>query len=81
MRGFRLRFIGAAMVLCLVLICPSLSPGQALKERNEILLKQIQEVHRLSDQQAETIRTIFRESGFIGQGNPAIAEHPVREET
>lgn len=80
MRGFHLRPMSTVIVLCLVLVCPSWSPAQAVKERNETLLKQLQQVHRLSDRQTESIRVIFRESGFIGQGNPSIAQHPVTEE-
>jgi hypothetical protein len=48
----------------------------SLKEQNEALLEQIQRVHGLTDEQMQTIRTIFSRSGFIGQGNPGITEHP-----
>jgi len=34
-------------------------------------------VHRLGDAQMERLRKIFARSGFIGQGNPAITEHPM----
>jgi|WetSurMetagenome_2_1015567.scaffolds.fasta_scaffold73720_3 hypothetical protein len=50
--------------------------GSSLKEQNEALFVQIQRVHGLSDEQMQTIRAIFAKSGFIGQGNPAITEHP-----
>ena len=30
-----------------------------------------------ADKQMDSIRTIFRESGFIGQGNPAVTQHPM----
>ncbi len=51
--------------------------AESLKERNEILFREIQRVHGLSDKQMDSIRTIFHESGYIGQGNPAITEHPL----
>ncbi len=51
--------------------------AESLKERNEILFREIQRIHGLSDKQMDSIRTIFRESGYIGQGNPAITEHPL----
>jgi len=47
-----------------------------LREQNEVLFGQIQRVHGLTDQQMQSIRTIFTKSGYIGQGNPAITEHP-----
>jgi len=50
--------------------------GSSLKEQNEALFVQIQRVHSLRDEQMQTIRAIFAKSGFIGQGNPAITEHP-----
>jgi hypothetical protein len=72
--------IWIAVSLCPFLICPSLAGAQSLKERNEALLKKLQKVHGLSEQEVDSIRAIFRESGFIGQGNPAITQHPVTEE-
>jgi hypothetical protein len=50
------------------------------QEQNEILLQQLQRVHRLSDAQIDVIRRIFRNNGYIGQGNPAITEHPMTPE-
>jgi hypothetical protein len=79
-RGLRVPPICTAVFLCLVLIWPSLAPAQSLKEKNEALLKKLQRVHGLSDREMDSIRAIFRESGSIGQGNPAIAKHPVTEE-
>jgi len=51
-----------------------------LEEANEILLKQLKEVHGLTDDQIDSLRAIFKRSGYIGQGNPAISEHPVSEQ-
>lgn len=49
----------------------------ALQAQNEQLFHQMQSVRRLTDYQMEAIRALFANSGFIGQGNPAITEHPV----
>ena len=54
--------------------------GTALAERNETLCRQIKEVHRLTDAQMARIRAVFTKSGFIGQGNPGITEHPMTPE-
>jgi hypothetical protein len=51
-----------------------------LKEANERLLLQLQEVHGLTDAQVDSLRVIFHRSGYIGQGNPAITEHPASEQ-
>lgn len=53
---------------------------QALHDQNEILFQQLQRVHGLSDKQMDAIRKIFAKSGYIGQGNPAITQHPVTPE-
>ena len=54
-------------------------PAQAestLKERNEALFQQMQVTRGLSDKEMSAIEMIFAASGYIGQGNPAITEHP-----
>jgi hypothetical protein len=50
---------------------------QALQQQNEILFSQLQDVHGLPDDQMNAVRKIFAKSGYIGQGNPAITQHPV----
>ena len=66
-------------LVCLALNGFTQSPPeqQSLKQQNEILLQQLQHVHGLSDDQVNAIRRIFAQSGYIGQGNPAITQHPV----
>jgi hypothetical protein len=54
--------------------------SQSLQQQNEILFGQLQRVHGLSDNQVNAIRKIFAKSGYIGQGNPAITQHPVTPE-
>jgi formylglycine-generating enzyme required for sulfatase activity len=52
----------------------------SLAQQNQWLLQQLQDVHRLSDQQMQKIRAIFERSGYISQGNPAISRHPITQE-
>lgn len=47
-----------------------------LAQQNEQLLQELQRVHQLSNEQMRQIREIFAHSRVIGQGNPAISEHP-----
>jgi hypothetical protein len=63
--------------LCLVFFSRPAAVAQSLKEKNEVLFGQLQEIHGLSEGQMDSIRTLFRESGYIGQGNPAIVKHPM----
>jgi hypothetical protein len=69
------RVLGALFVagLSLANVCAAESP---LTQRNENLLLELQQVHGLAGAQINKIRTIFARSGFIGQGNPAISQHP-----
>ena len=50
---------------------------QSLEQQNQILFQQIQREHGLSDQQMDEIRKIFAGSRIMGQGNPAVTQHPV----
>jgi hypothetical protein len=56
-------------------VSPSSAPG-----RNEGLLRQLQQVHGLSDDSMRGIREVFGASAWIGQGNPAVTEHPATPE-
>jgi hypothetical protein len=57
-----------------------LAQTPALREQNEILFRQLQRVHGLSDAQVSAIRGIFAKSGIMSQGNPAVTRHPVTPE-
>ena len=71
----------ALAVLAVVALWPTVSlAASALEEQNRLLFRQLQEVHGLSDQQMADIRAIFTRSGVLGQGNPAIVEHPMTPE-
>ena len=51
-----------------------------LKKQNEVLFRQLQRVHNLTEEQMEKIRTIVAKSGYIGQGNPSVTRHPATPE-
>lgn len=70
------------LAAALALLWPALAPAAAspLAEQNERLFRQLQEVHHLTPAQMAEIRAIFARSGVIGQGNPAIVEHPMTPE-
>jgi len=62
--------------LCLLFTAASARAPTTLVEQNQLLFQQLQDVHGLSEEQMRRIRDIFARSGYLGQGNPAIAEHP-----
>ena len=51
--------------------------AQPLRDRNEALFVELQRVHGFQESQIQALRKIFNNSGFIGQGNPAVARHPM----
>jgi formylglycine-generating enzyme required for sulfatase activity len=52
------------------------APAATLAQQNELLLQRLQQEHGLSEEAVQRLRAIFKRSGVIGQGNPAISEHP-----
>ncbi len=65
------------IALCVLFAAAGTADAQTtLIEQNEILFSELQKEHNLSDEQMRNIRAIFARSGFIGQGNPAISQHP-----
>lgn len=70
--------LGAALI-DLLLLCANAAPAATLEERNQALFRQLEEVHGLTDAKLAEIRAIFARSG-LGQGNPAIAQHPATPE-
>jgi hypothetical protein len=68
----------AAALLAIGLAFPVPAPAEtALQQQNEVLFRQMQDTRGLTERQMEAIRLIFTLSGYIGQGNPSITEHPV----
>lgn len=51
-----------------------------LSERNENLFQQLKSVLGLTDTQVSAVRAIFAHSPYIGQGNPAVTDHPMTPE-
>lgn len=51
-----------------------------LAQQNELMFQQIEAVHGYSPAQMGALRAIFERSGFAGQGNPAVAVHPLSVE-
>jgi hypothetical protein len=72
----RMRWICGLGVLALLgMILLAQSPS--LREQNEVLFRQLQRIHNLSDAQMAAIRNVFTKSGIMSQGNPAVTRHPV----
>lgn len=55
----------------------SMAAGETLQQANETLFSQLVQVHKLTSAQMQQVREIFERSGFIGQGNPRITQHPM----
>lgn len=52
------------------------APRSAFEQQNDALLHRLQQAHGLDAVAMQRIGEIFVRSGFIGQGNPALARHP-----
>jgi formylglycine-generating enzyme required for sulfatase activity len=65
-----------AAALLAVICLPVQVLATTLEEQNEAMFEQLRQVHGLDAAQMEELRAIFRRSGYVGQGNPAIAQHP-----
>jgi hypothetical protein len=77
MRVVRALCFGLLVLAGLVRFDSFFASCQTLEQQNEILFEQIQREHGLTDQQMEEIRKIFAGSRIMGQGNPAVTQHPV----
>jgi len=80
MKAYRLLFLTVLALASLIMGVESSAAAQSLKERNDALLARLQQVHGLSEAQMQTIRGIFSASGYIGEGNPAVTQHPLTPE-
>ncbi len=80
-RSLRPRTIRARRALLVpLLLWTGSGAAQTLAERNAELLRELQEVHELSPESMSRIREIFAGSRVIGQGNPAVTQHPLTPE-
>jgi len=69
--------LARTLLICALLVVAIFAQAQTtLREQNEILFQQLQQVHHLSDQEMRDIRAIFAHSAVLGQGNPTISQHP-----
>ena len=67
-------------VFGLACLCPTPGPAAgstALQAENAAMLREIEAVHGPDPAQMDALRGIISQGEFIGQGNPAIAEHPM----
>ncbi|OIQ68864.1 hypothetical protein GALL_495380 [mine drainage metagenome] len=69
-----------ALIACLLTVMsgPAMTRAEtALQANNDILFQQLQAAHHLSGAQLDRIKQIFAQSARIGQGNPAVTQHPM----
>jgi hypothetical protein len=72
-----IKFLPSSIIFSMLFVISAVAAGgPTLQAQNEQLFRQMQSVRGLTDHQIEAIRAIFADSGFMGQGNPAITEHP-----
>lgn len=67
----------AAAVLMLFLSAASGFAQTAFEQQNALMFQQLQQEHSLTPAQMQRIKAIFARSGIAGQGNPAVARHPM----
>lgn len=66
-----------APVLFAILLSATSAAGAGLSKQNEAMLLKLETVHGYSPGQVAAVRKIFERSRFAGQGNPAVARHPL----
>jgi hypothetical protein len=67
-------------LMAMLALVGAAGPGNSLAERNAVLVRELQQVHGLRDDEVLRIREIFAGSRVIGQGNPAVTEHAATRE-
>ena len=63
------------LVVAFVTASASANGRDELAAHNVKLLEHIEQVHGFTPQQMDALRALVRNSGYMGQGNPAITEH------
>jgi hypothetical protein len=71
---------GRLAVALALLLCAAGTAAATLQQRNEELFARMRQELALSEPQMAAVRAIFARSGVLGQGNPAIAVHPLTPE-
>src|SRR5476651_1844146 len=75
------RAVARILFVCMMFgITVDAAAQTTLQEQNELLFRQLQQIHGLSDAEMRDIRAIFSRSPVLGQGNPAISQHPATPE-
>jgi hypothetical protein len=77
MSAYRMLSLTVVALASSMMVMHSSAFAQSLKERNDALLARLQQVHGLSEGQMRAVREIFAASGYLGEGNPAITQHPL----
>lgn len=67
------------LVVLAVVMTRTAAAERPLERANEILFEALRSVHAITATQEDSLRALFRRSGYIGQGNPAISVHPMTE--
>lgn len=76
MRRYHLRLRHLLVIMWVLSVWTSAAAAQSLNARNEALFQQLQRVHDLSEAQMAELRALFAKARYMGQGNPAVTEHP-----
>lgn len=69
-----------ALLLCGVVARETPAAAATLEQQNEELFARMRQELALSESQMAAVRAIFARSGVLGQGNPAVAVHPLTPE-
>ncbi len=77
MKKHRVFSAGILALFGILVFSPPALFAQSLRAQNEALFAEIERLHGLSAGQMDSLREIFRRSGYMGQGNPAITQHPM----
>ena len=75
MTGRTFRTVALLPVLAMTLSAPIHSAD--LAQEKAALLEQIRDVHGYSPEQIAALSALFASARFLGQGNPAVARHPM----
>jgi Sulfatase-modifying factor enzyme 1 len=68
---------GAVAVFAVTAVPQNSPVAQTLKAQNEVIFQQLITDRGLSEEQVAAVRKTFNQSSIIGQGNPAVTQHPV----
>lgn len=76
----RLRWPGLILLLVAASVSVAAASGVGVAPRNAALLEKMQSTFGYTPEQMARLRAIFEASGRMGQGNPAVTQHPLTEE-